>query len=1396
MADRSETVEQLAQALYQYKDGTVNTVLVSSTITDKEQQAVLNRITALREEQQLLIKLPEDYIKSATAAVTSDRQVQESITESILQLKIEKGTTQEVIAAKYEEILVGNGIEASKAKETASRMANAASMREELKLSNLLKGAWTNLTSFVKANPIAVGIGVAAAGIYTAYQIGVRNFENMQKAADEAAESWSNLSSALSENRQAVADISEEYSQLAQGIGSNGENIGLTADEFDRYNTITKQISEMFPEMVAGYTTQGDAILRYKGNVEALNEALERQQEVYYGTVLRDAGDIFKEWNATSWTNQSDTLRYQMGVQSYLEDVLRQSDMPGVDSEDIAAILKASFDHSREIRDSVGEDPQDILDEALGGQLRSIYPTLLNGTEEEQAAAVRNFLVLIRTAVAEGRAAVDAETQNMESIAEAYLGTSFDFSLLSSDTQEAARQFVSQLDYTFYREFESQDQMYLWLEQNLIAPLRSESNAAKFKKALEFFLEKGLEINGTEFTDNFAAFSDAIDALRSGLEQGFDADFDWTAFYHGYDSVKLLIDILVELGILEAPTSDAIYSITRKIEEMSSAAQAAASDVLSLSESLKSISGKYDIVKSAQEEFAELGRFTLDTLTSILETYGGMEESVSLYIAGLKTEQELLADLDRLYQADLKDYQDTVLQKLYVSETFFKEIDANTRTQLEDLAEAYDVDLDNFRTIEEMKLAIQAEIVKKLAQNYAKYANATYEDLKSQYNALSGLQNDLKSNQTVFDTKDSGNALLSNPLLRDANSLLEQRLAESFNQHALQAVSGELQALENALNEMEKANSKINEIVGGEGLVKALDPSRFAEATKSAAEDAEDDIEDIYEEIRDWFEDMEFKVQLRVEAGDIDGALSMYREMVARANEELQKAYASGLTIDDDWVQELIDKVGEYGKALSDLVLDEYDKLIEYNDDFDVWNKVSYSKLDVLANKLKRINELYLEGSLAYQDWYELYMDTASEIYDLRKDALEELLDQVMDAIKEENDAQIDALEEQRDAYQDLIDLKKKLLEDAADEAKYEREVAKRVKEIAKLQERITQLQLDDSREAAAERAKLEEELAEKQQDLADYQADYALDATLDALDEQSDAYSSAMDEEIAAVKKQIERETDLRQAAIDKINSDYREMTEDVRGYFEALGITLDEEIIQRLTEGLKLVSQYGSYEGAVDNIGSDIVGDTADNIQNQQQIPALVQQMRSNSNAWWTAKNAGDKTEMQRLSTENERIAQILKSAFGLDVWKDSAQGTWYINTANGKMRLFDVYHDGGVVGGLQTKNNNELMAILEKGEVVFNDGQQVALLDRFKQMSETVSQMVQATVRGMSAAMAPLGALSQAGGPSYAPNIVVNIEHNGEMTDDDAKRYGETIGTRALDVLWKAMNQRGIT
>ena len=99
------------------------------------------------------------------------------------------------------------------------------------------------------------------------------------------------------------------------------------------------------------------------------------------------------------------------------------------------------------------------------------------------------------------------------------------------------------------------------------------------------------------------------------------------------------------------------------------------------------------------------------------------------------------------------------------------------------------------------------------------------------------------------------------------------------------------------------------------------------------------------------------------------------------------------------------------------------------------------------------------------------------------------------------------------------------------------------------------------------------------------------------------------------------------------------------------------------------------------------------------------IVSIMKQNSARW---ANAYD-MEKLALEDENNKFANRLSELLGQRVTRD-VDGVWWI----GNSRLYDKYHSGGIVGRNSSLKDNEVMAVLEKGEVVLNDNKKDALYE----------------------------------------------------------------------------------
>ena len=146
--------------------------------------------------------------------------------------------------------------------------------------------------------------------------------EKCKERVDDLMSSYQSALSEANSNAQTVEELADKYEKLSKGVNNLGENVSLTTDEYAEYNKIVNQIADMFPNLIQGYTSEGNAILSLKGNVEELRNAYkEAQQEAYNMLVVSgkdsDGNDIIKNFQNTMSNDKF--FRWDSSAKEYVD---------------------------------------------------------------------------------------------------------------------------------------------------------------------------------------------------------------------------------------------------------------------------------------------------------------------------------------------------------------------------------------------------------------------------------------------------------------------------------------------------------------------------------------------------------------------------------------------------------------------------------------------------------------------------------------------------------------------------------------------------------------------------------------------------------------------------------------------------------------------------------------------------------------------------------------------------------------------------------------------------------------------------------------------------------------------------------------------------------------------
>lgn len=498
-------------------------------------------------------------------------------------------------------------------------------------------------------------------------------------------------------------------------------------------------------------------------------------------------------------------------------------------------------------------------------------------------------------------------------------------------------------------------------------------------------------------------------------------------------------------------------------------------------------------------------------------------------------------------------------------------------------------------------------------------------------------------------------------------------------------------------------------------------------------------------------------------------------------------------------------------------------------------------------------------------------MSALEEGYISQREGLESIIDLTKDLIKWENEQQVDALEKEKDDYADIIEQKKKVIELAKEQADREKTVEEKLRKMAKLQAQIAQLSLDDSREAQAQRRGLEEELADLQREIADDNADYAYDVQVDALDDQLEAFNKSKDKEIEEVQQTINSEEKLYNAALERLDSKWESTYDDLINWNTEYGSSLNSEIVSAWDAATEAVNRYGSATDAVrgtkssDTIGTDTTQYvdkmkqnsrkwflTADaneqrKIEEEQQrlvdlynkyttgsqvkrdngqivytdgsgvlfsldkeaiANDIVSMMYQNSKFWYIAESEQRQNE---LAETNAKLASQLAALLGKTITQNGA-GVWMINGEE----LYKKYHSGGIVGDAVSPKQNEVLALLEKGEAVLDKDKELGLykvVDFVSVLSDKLGTALDPTriygVFGSIASSIPsIANLAARNGNAAAVlqkenavyhvdnvEVVAPVQVVQKLDDEEIRRHSEMIGALSAEYIKQGFTKGGI-
>lgn len=203
-----------------------------------------------------------------------------------------------------------------------------------------------------------------------------------------------------------------------------------------------------------------------------------------------------------------------------------------------------------------------------------------------------------------------------------------------------------------------------------------------------------------------------------------------------FDKVKTLDDLKELLNEVENTVKDETkFDLGSMFEETENKA--------STNVTLADLQAEADVLKTINESLEEGQRLTTSTMKEILDNYPEAEDSLRKYMVGLIDEQTLFEELKNIYATDQEYYNAVLRNELANSHEFMQAVLDGNVELYNAIKDVYGDDYNNFKSLAEMKLDLEQNLIHSLLKAWAGYADVmsnmtdglTYEQYEAQLQA-------------------------------------------------------------------------------------------------------------------------------------------------------------------------------------------------------------------------------------------------------------------------------------------------------------------------------------------------------------------------------------------------------------------------------------------------------------------------------------------------------------------------------------------------------------------------------------------------------------------------------------------------------------------------------------
>lgn len=1338
---------------------------------------ILLQKTALVEE-----KVASDSLKVSLSGLTNAEQ-----RHLVVQLQ-HKVAAKEITEEEYKQIISTLGLSSAEKGLVAADGALIAAN----------KGVAASFKSLMASVPIwgwiALGISLV---IELAGVIGdlIGNIESSEETIsrldnefEEISGTIKGIASSYSELKKNTDDIIPRFVELSKGVNEFGEQISLTDEEYEEFLSLNNQIAEMFPELDLGLDSNGNHILALSYSVDSLTESLEALVEAERLAAneeiagnMEDALDNIKSANKAYDKTLKNLKSDKEELKSAYESLSAGSYTVDVGSGNVTAL-----NEKNQLLRDLGVNVIVETENNPTNATRSVKQTFsFEYDKDEVERNYQNALSGIEQQIEATEEKQKSRWKKLNPIMGSWLQTTDDYYASDENVQDLLSKIIGNIDYAEIG-ITNEKKLKEHITNNYIKPITDA--APEVQNAMVGLFDIKSAFDSGSLTVGEYGITDYIlgdlqkagvsDTVLSTLKETLNLDEfneqlkDVKANINGTDEevLKFVNDLTYNefnlvYSVLQEDGSMSIEELQEKVKQLRYA-QAEMVEPLNMDgfiEGLNETASAVDKVTSAMAKLQEGTALGKKEIMDLVNQYPKLLQQANLFADGSveaqknalnaildMQEQEYDAQIDAKI-AELKATEQVLNNQLELEEQKanliqeIKNMESNGKITQETgfinkLTELNDLQGQNYVSFKEGELQVNEEALNDQLKQGSDFANEAAENIWQPYG------------ETIVSSHTQGYS---------AAMTATNNYTTSLWQRIKNFVSNLGSAIANAWNDMWSGNWQGI----GAYFSQAMGTGNTSISGGVVSVNFGGDKTTINgQAVDEWISDQEKASEYRIK--EIEkikvGTINAIHNLEALKGLDLTTIYGSSGSSSskkDKEIEEYIANIDKYYEALKRLERAQrkvedlekelshtddpaakiriYDQLVDaYKEEADAEKNLISKRTATIKDNVKALRALgfEVEYNAKTNDFYIKNLEHLNELTATSKGKYD-TLEEATNALRQSTEDLINTTEDLNNENQASIDNIEDLTYEIQDAAE----------EIIACIEEVYEAQIDsynkiiEKRKEAIEAAKdeydYESDVADKVKEIAELQAridKLSLDGSREAM-----AEKAALEEELAELQKDL---------ADTQGDYSHDKQIEDL----EEMGKKYEEEKNAEL-EILK------STIGTVQDLGTTI----------DQRI----------TNAWKNAKKAVEEYgySVEGLSGGVATIGAVPK------------------------------YHTGGVVAG-NSSSKEEVFALLEAGEIVLNDQEQQA----FYKIIDFQSKLSERLGIDLGQALLPLtsidthpnlgnmvpGIINSSTETVFNPEFHIEINHNGDMSDDAARRYGEEIADTAIARLYSAFERKGIS